>query len=110
MTNVTIELSKIGQLMKTLCDVSVACKEFSLLACGMGDIDEYKVMAHLDENTLILDQIYCELRSLTGLDPRDIDKISSYTRYLDTHLIARHEDPKTKKLLLRIKTLEEGNF
>jgi len=92
MTTVTIELSTIEQIMKTLCDTNVANKEFSELACYMDGFDEYKVMEHLNEVAEKFDAIYYELRTLTGLDPRKIDKISSFTRYLDLNVEGRYVD------------------
>lgn len=102
MNKIEIEVSKIERLMKALCDANVANKEFSELACSMDDFDEYKVMEHLDEVADKFDAIYYELRSITGLDPRNIDKIWSYTRYLDLHVDGRYVDYKTIRLIHKI--------
>lgn len=102
MNKVEIEVSKLEELMKALCDANVANKEFSELACYMDGFDEYKVMEHLDDVAEKFDVIYYELRSLTGLDPRNIDKIGSYTRYLDLYVEGRYVDYEMIRLIDKI--------
>lgn len=106
MSKIEIEVSKAEQLMKDLCDANVANKEFSELACYMDGFDEYKVMEHLDEVAKKFDAIYYELRSITALDPRNIDKIGSYTRYLDLHVEGRYVDYEMMQRISQIKVPE----
>jgi hypothetical protein len=86
MKEIIIKQSTLEQIMKTICDVSVANKELSHLACYMDDLDVCKVMGHADQTAEALDGVYYELRSITALDPRNIDKIEFHTRYLELHV------------------------